>query len=129
MKRLIIIFLALLLLLSGCGVNHSTAELMDVQVQAEVPLDYVVPNQVVRNKSAARKIAKDVFEKLQLSSYMKEFKIYRVQFDRTNDVWVVWFGQHIPLWKSLKGGPVLLSHDIFIVIQKEDGKILKIRLY
>ena len=129
MKRLIIIFLALLLLLSGCGVYHSTDELMDVQVQAEVPQDYVVPNQVVRNKSAARKIAKDVFEKLQLSSYMKDFKVSGVQFDRTNDVWVVWFTQHIPLWTILKGGPVLLSHDIFIVIQKEDGKILKIGLY
>ena len=114
---------------SGCGVYPSTAELMDVQEQAIVPLDYVVPNQIVRNKSDARKIAKDVFEKLQLSSYMKEFKIYRVQFDRTNDVWVVWFTQHIPLWTILKGGPVFLGHDIFIVIQKEDGKILKIGLY
>lgn len=129
MKRLIIIFLALLLLLSGCGVCPSTAELMDVQEQANVPLDYVVPNQIVRNKSAARKIAKDVFEKLQPSSYLKDFKVSGVQFDRTNDVWVVWFTQHIPLWTILKGGPVFLSHDIFIVIQKEDGKILKIGLY
>ena len=68
MKRLIIIFLVLLLLLSGCGRYPSTAELMDVQVQAEVPLDYVVPNKVVRNKWAARKIAKDIFEDLEFSS-------------------------------------------------------------
>ena len=129
MKRLIIIFLALLLLLSGCGVYPSTAELMDVQEQADVPLDYVVPNQIVRNKWAARKIAKDVFDKLQPSSYLKDFKVSGVQFDRTNDVWVVWFTQHIPLWTILKGGPVFLGHDIFIVIQKEDGKILKIGLY
>lgn len=128
MKRLIIILLSMLLLLSGCGAYPSPADVMYDEEQVNFQIDYVVPNEVVPNKKSARQIAEAVFEDLPLSSDMREFKVQRVQFDRTNDVWIVWFGQDIPLWNVLKGGPVSLSHDLYIVIQKENGKILSIGL-
>lgn len=129
MKRLILVVLCISMILCGCAtvVPEPTVVIYDVQ-QMDSDIEFAVPNTVVMSKREARRIAETVYEDLPLSSDAKKFAVHEVIFDSTNGTWVVFFREKIALGSLLKGGPVKLSYEVYIVIQKEDGKILRVAL-
>lgn len=122
MKKLSIVFLCVLLLLSGCASNTSPPlHVMFDPNQVDSQIDCIVPN-----KKVATDMAEAIFRELPLSVYAKTFEVRNVDFDDSNDSWIVYFGQPIP-WKNiLTGEPLTAGYDIFIAIQQSDGAILKI---
>ena len=122
MKKLTIAILCVLLLLSACSANTPTTQhvIFDAD-QADSQVDCVVPN-----KKVAKAIAEAVFEEIPVSAYAETFEIQKVAFDETNDTWIVYFGQDIPLKNIITGGPLTAGYDIYVVIQKKDGAVLKI---
>lgn len=122
MKKLTIVILCVLLLLSACSANTPTTQhvIFDAD-QADSQVDCVVPN-----KKVAKAIAEAVFKEIPTSAYAETFEIQKVAFDETNDTWIVYFGQVIPLKNIITGGPLTAGYDIYVVIQKKDGAVLKI---
>ena len=101
MKKVIVVILCFLLLVTGCG-NAS---------EAAVP-----------NAKVAKEVAQAIFDSMEKDEIEQTFVIDNVTYDKAQAAWVVEFWHDL---SSNYNGPVSTG-SVYITIRESDGKVLSI---
>jgi len=76
---------------------------------------------VIPNAECAIEVAKAIFDSMNKSSERNDHTVFSVFYDEEDEFWVVSFGK-----LKDENGYLILGGDCSIVIQKSDGKVLRI---
>ena len=115
MKNTLITILCVLLLLSGCDMGPNESYVI-YDAEQENSQYCVIPN-----KEIACEVAEAIFKGIPQSSFAKDFTVQDIDFDVSADTWTVYFWEDIP-----EDGPAAAGSDLYIVLRKKDGKVLRI---
>lgn len=127
MKRVVLLVICIMLLLSGC-LQAPDSDTNIVFHSGTYPLRFwetekIEDSQycVIPDQSTAIKFANAVYESIPKVPLAANFDIQSVYFDEHDEVWIVLFYEELP-----GVGPVSTGHCYSIALQKKDGKVLGI---
>lgn len=129
MKKVLLLILCLLLILTGCNKQPDTEG--DIVFRSGIypskfwETDRIENSQycIIPDMDTAVRVATEIYKGISMSPQMRAYTAQSVFYDEEDEVWIVLFRDELPA-----SGPIATGPFYSIALQRKDGKVLSIRL-